>query len=70
MNPGLASPRVNNGEPHCGQKPRVARAPLPERTEYASDVPVISMCALFPFRQQVALAAGSTRGRQSKLFLS
>ncbi len=43
MNPGLASPRVNNGEPHSGQKLRVATAPLPARTEYVLGVPVISM---------------------------
>ena len=68
-NLGLTSPRVNKGEPHCGQKLRVARSPLPARTEYASDVPVISMFALFPFHQQVALAAGRTHSRQSKFFV-
>jgi len=44
-NPGLASPRVNKGEPHCAQKLRVASAPLLARTEYVLGVPVISMSA-------------------------
>ena len=43
MNPGLASPRVNKGEPHSGQKLRVATRPLLAWTEYVLGVPVISM---------------------------
>ena len=33
MTPGASSPRVNKGEPHSEQKLRVARLPLPARTE-------------------------------------
>src|SRR5882757_4689964 len=33
LNSGAASPRVNRGAPHSGQKLRVARLPLPARTE-------------------------------------
>ena len=43
MTPGATSPRVNRGEPQSGQKLRVARAPLPARTENVFGVPVISM---------------------------
>jgi hypothetical protein len=43
MKPGLASPRVNKGEPHCAQKLRVATAPLLALTEWVLGVPVISM---------------------------
>jgi hypothetical protein len=41
MSPGAASLRVNRGAPHSEQKLRVARPPLPARTEYAFGVPVI-----------------------------
>ncbi len=40
---GFASPRVNNGEPHCGQKLRVATLPLFARTEYVFGMPVMVM---------------------------
>jgi hypothetical protein len=43
MTPGAASPRVNKGEPHSEQKLRVARLPLPARTEYVFGVPVIAV---------------------------
>lgn len=38
---GAASPWVNRGEPQLEQKLRVARLPLPARTEYVFGVPVI-----------------------------
>jgi hypothetical protein len=34
---------VNKGEPHSEQKLRVARLPLPARTEYVLGVPVIAV---------------------------
>jgi hypothetical protein len=43
MTPGAASPCVNKGEPHSEQKLRVARRPLPARTEYVFGVPVIAV---------------------------
>ena len=42
MNSGATSPRVNRGAPQSEQKLRVARLPLPARTEYVFGVPVIS----------------------------
>jgi hypothetical protein len=42
MTPGAVSPLVNRGEPQSEQKVRVARLPLPARTEYAFGVPVIA----------------------------
>ena len=36
----MASPRVNKGEPHCGQKLRAASAPLLARTEYVFGIPL------------------------------
>jgi hypothetical protein len=39
------SPRVNTGEPQSEQKLRVARLPLPARTEYVFGVPLIAMSA-------------------------
>jgi hypothetical protein len=42
MNSGAASPRVNRGAPQWEQKLRVARLPLPARTEYVFGVPVTS----------------------------
>jgi hypothetical protein len=42
MNSGAASPRVNKGVPQSEQKLRVARLPLPARTEYVFGVPLIS----------------------------
>ena len=43
MTPGAASPLVNIGEPQSEQKLRVARLPLPARTEYVFGVPVIAI---------------------------
>jgi hypothetical protein len=43
MTSGATSPCVNRGEPQLEQKLRVARLPLPARTEYAFGVPVIEM---------------------------
>ena len=40
---GAVSLRVNNGAPQSEQKLRVARAPLPARTEKVFGVPVISV---------------------------
>src|ERR1700722_5253432 len=42
MKSGAASPRVNRGAPQSEQKLRVARLPLPARTECVFGVPVIS----------------------------
>jgi len=41
MTPGAVSPCVNRGAPQSQQKLRVARLPLPARTEYVFGVPVI-----------------------------
>jgi hypothetical protein len=41
MKSGAASPQVNKGAPQSEQKLRVARLPLPARTEYVFGVPVI-----------------------------
>src|SRR6185312_16676800 len=41
-----ASLRANRGVPQSGQKPRVARLPLPARTEYVFGVPTISVSAI------------------------
>ena len=43
ITPGATWPRVNRGEPQSEQKLRVARLPLPARTEYVLGVPVIAM---------------------------
>jgi hypothetical protein len=40
---GATWPRVNSGVPHSEQKLRVARLPLPARTEYVLGVPLIAM---------------------------
>ena len=40
---GAASPLVNRGEPQSEQKLRVARLPLPARTEYVVGAPVIAI---------------------------
>jgi hypothetical protein len=42
MNSGAVSPQVNRGVPQSEQKLRVARLPLPARTEYVVGVPVTS----------------------------
>lgn len=40
---GATWPHVNRGEPQSEQKLRVARLPLPARTEYVLGMPVIAM---------------------------